>query len=138
MQPISRLPVRLPTEAEWEKALGGRGRAATFGAIKATAAGLIFGDETMPVGSYPNGASQYGVIDMAGNVAEWVADWYREDYYSDSDEYTNPAGAANGWYKVVRGGSWRSDDWKLRISYRSYDRSWYTHYYIGFRCATTP
>lgn len=60
--------------------------------------------ETAPVGSFPDGASPVGALDMAGNVAEWVADWYNED--ADPDETTDPTGPATGDRRVVRGGAW--------------------------------
>ena len=71
-------------------------------------------DNTAPVGSYPEGASFYGALDMAGNAVEWVADWYSEDYYADSPD-RNPQGPSFGsLYRVVRGGSWR--DWYAETS----------------------
>jgi len=65
----------------------------------------------MPVGSYPAGASTYGVLDMAGNVWEWCSDWYTEGYYAESDKervYRNPQGPPTGAEvrRVLRGGSW--------------------------------
>ena len=61
--------------------------------------------DTSAVGSYPSGASPYGLLDMAGNVWEWVHDWYSSTYYSTSP-YDNPTGPDTGTYKVLRGGGW--------------------------------
>ena len=73
--------------------------------------------DTSQVGSYPTGASPYGALDMAGNVWEWVNDWYDADYYGVSP-YSNPPGPPSGSYKVLRGGSW-DDSWDyVRAAYR--------------------
>jgi formylglycine-generating enzyme required for sulfatase activity len=86
-----------------------------------------------PVGSYLPGASPYGVLDMAGNIAEWVNDWYDETYYS-ATPLNNPSGPAEGNFRVLRGGSWYSTAAGIRTT----DRSWYIAEggtnYTGFRC----
>ena len=90
------------------------------------------------VGSYPRGASPYGAMDMAGNVWEWVADWYYSEYYLNSPE-RNPGGPTVGSRRVLRGGAWDvprvvAYSW-LRESFifPAFDRSFVT----GFRCAST-
>lgn len=77
--------------------------------------GQIF---TAPVGSYPHGASPFGAMDMAGNVWEWVADWYDGNYYQISPR-RNPPGSSSGIYRVVRGGGWDGNPWMLRSTSRS-------------------
>jgi len=86
------------------------------------------------VGSYPAGASPYGALDMAGNVWEWVADWFHSGYYASSPE-SNPKGPASGDYRVLRGGSRDSVVAFVRAAYRYKGSPDVTVDWVGFRCA---
>jgi len=89
---------------------------------------------TAPVGRFPSGASPYGVMDMAGNVLEWVADWYDSEYYMKSPE-RNPKGPDTGEKRVIRGGSWQGIPYYIRCAIRYYAAPNYVSQHIGFRCA---
>jgi hypothetical protein len=133
---------RLPTEAEWEAtARGTEGKIFPWGSDKPTCDLLNYNDCLDPsvpvdVRSYNNGASDYLAMDMAGNVNEWVSDWYAEDYYATSPA-ANPIGPADGTKKVFRGGSYRSsmDDVNsfVRFSAKPVEHG----ADLGFRCVLT-
>jgi formylglycine-generating enzyme required for sulfatase activity len=141
---------RLPTEAEWEYAARGP-------------EGLLFpwgnffdgtllnycdvdcdgvNDETVddgypdtaPVGVFPGGVSWCGALDMAGNVREWVADWYGR-YPREQQE--NPTGPASGESRIPRGGSWYDVPDDVRSANRGGNRTDYSRFKVGFRCASS-
>ncbi|HNT55590.1 MAG TPA: SUMF1/EgtB/PvdO family nonheme iron enzyme, partial [Anaerolineaceae bacterium] len=133
---------QLPSEAQWEKAARGTdGRIYPWG-NQAPNTNLLnyfnnLGDTTA-AGRYPDGASPYGALDMAGNVWEWTADWYDGDYYSSRTTWRNPAGPSSGQYRVVRGGSWNDNSRGVRAAGRGWNSPVSRFNSLGFRCRLSP
>ena len=143
---------QLPTEAQWEKACRGiDGRMWPWGntydgnrlsSCEAQCPIERWKDDryddgyafTAPVGGFPDGASPYGALDMAGNLWEWVADWYADDYYGDSP-YENPLGPDSGTVRAMRGGAWYNTDVWMTCSVRHQNPPSDLYDDLGFRCA---
>jgi formylglycine-generating enzyme required for sulfatase activity len=137
----------LPSEAQWEYAARGpESPIYPWGDDPPSETRANYGqlvNDTTAVGSYPQGASWCGALDMAGNVYEWVADWYGR---YPAEAQTDPAGPERGIGHVLRGGSWYDPPEFLRAANRHVIREAYRDYTaptghgfnLGFRCAVTP
>ena len=131
---------RLPTEAEWEKAARGTdGRIFPWGRKPVDSRLANYNDvvgDTTPVGNYPLGASPYGLLDMAGNVRQWVADWFSDLFYRNSP-LQNPLGPGMGEKRVLRGGSFKDPANGVRVTVRFEHVPGSAGMNRGFRCASS-
>lgn len=135
----------LPTEAQWEKAarfdpVTGESYMFPWGLDVLDPYYLNFNNlrgETVKVKTFPQGRSPVGAYEMAGNIAEWINDWYQDNYYEQGPAQ-NPSGPTEGQFKVVRGGSYQSQGSALTTTFREYISPGTQSPLIGFRCAFTP